>query len=122
MALFDYIRTRATADKLIQKFGMKASLRRAGVDRDCYVVIPEYLSRENPSQATNPTDRQVFIAAGLGAVPTTPPDNELDQLVTYVQPLGTPPVVDEILPFTAASVKPIRPAGIVVLYESMVRR
>lgn len=122
MAQFDYIRTRGVADKLIQKFGMKASLRRAGIDRDCVVVIPEYLSRENPSQMTNPTDRQVFIAVGLGAVLATPPDNELDQLVTYVQPLGTPPVVDEILPFTAASVKPIRPAGIVVLYQAMVRR
>lgn len=120
MGLFDYVRTRATADKLIRKFGMRAVLRRAGVDRDCYVVIADYLARENPSQATNPTDRQVYMAAGLGAVLTVPPDNELDQLVTFVQPLGT--VVDEILPFTAASVKPIKPAGITVLWQAMVRR
>lgn len=122
MGLFDYTKTRATGDRLVKKFGMKASLRRDGVDRDCYVVLTEYLSRENPAQATNPTDRQVLIAAGLGAVLATPPDNEQDQLVTYVQPPTSPPVVDEILPFTAASVKPIRPAGITVLWQAMVRR
>lgn len=120
MAQFNYVRSRATGDRLVKKFGMKAALRRGGVDRVCYVVMPDYLSRENPSQMTNPTDRQVFIAAGLGDASTTPPDNEQDQLVTFVQPLGT--VVDEVLPFTAASVKPIRPAGIVVLWEAMVRR
>lgn len=120
MALFDYIKTRATADKLITKFGMKAKLRRGGVDRDCVVVIPEYMSREKPSEMTNPTDRQVFIAAGLGAMLAMPPDNEADQLVTFVQPLGT--VVDEILPFTGASVKPIRPAGVTVLWQAQVRR
>lgn len=122
MALFDYVKSRATADKLIQKFGMKAVLRRKGVDRTCYVVIPEYLAREKPSDMANPTDRQVFIAAGLGDVPLTPPNNEVDQLVTFVQPLGTPPVVDEILPFTGGPVKPIRPAGIVVVYQGTVRR
>ncbi len=122
MGVFDYIKSRGVGDKLVKKFGMLASLRRDGVDRDCYVVVADYLSRENPSQATNPTDRQVIMAAGLGAVLVTPPDNELDQLVTYVQPRTTPPVVDEILPFTAASVKPIRPAGITVLWQAMVRR
>lgn len=120
MALFDYVKSRATADGLITKFGMKAKLRRNGVDRNCVVVIPEYMSREKPSDLANPTDRQVFIAAGLGDVPTTPPDNQQDQLVTFVQPLGT--VVDEILPFTGGPVKPIRPAGITVVYQGQVRR
>lgn len=122
MGLFDYVKTRNTGDKLIRKFGMLAALRRDGVDRDCYVVVADYQSRENPSSMTNPTDRQVFMAAGLGAVLTTPPDNEKDQLVTFVQPPTNPPVVEEILPFTAASVKPIRPAGITVLWQAMVRR
>lgn len=122
MGLFDYIKARNTGDRLVKKFGMLASLRREGVDRDCYVVVADYLSRENAAQATNPTDRQVIMAAGLGAVIAQPPDNELDQLVTYVQPPTVPPVVDEILPFTAASVKPIRPAGITVLWQAMVRR
>lgn len=121
MTAFNYVRTRATGDRLVQKFGMKAVLRRAGIDRVCYVVLPKYLTREKNDLA-NPTDRTVYIAAGLGDVPSMPPDNEADQLVTFVQPLGTPPVVDEILPFTGASVEPIRPAGIVVLWTAMVRR
>lgn len=122
MAQFDYVKTRALGDRLVRKFGMLASLRRNGIDRDCWVVMPDFLSREARAEMSNPTDRQIYIAAGLGAVPTTPPDNELDQLVTYLQPRGTPPVVDEILPFTGASVKPIKPAGIVVLWQAMVRR
>lgn len=121
MAQFDYVKTRAIGDKLVKKFGMTAALRRDGIDRVCVCVMPEYLSREQRAEMSNPTDRQVYIAAGLGAVPTTPPDNELDQLVTYLQPPSTPPVVDEILPFTGASVKPIKPAGIVVLWQAMVR-
>jgi hypothetical protein len=120
MALFDYVKSRGTADKLIAKFGMKAKLRRNGVDRDCVVAIPEYMSREKPTDMANPTDRQVFIAAGLGDVPTTPPNNELDRLVTFVQPLGT--VVDEVLEFTGGPVKPLRPAGITVVYQTTVRR
>lgn len=120
MAQFNYVKSRATGDRLIKKFGMLAALRRDGVDRVCYVAIPEIMSREARSEMANPTDRQVFIAAGLGDVPTTPPDNERDQLVTFVQPLGTD--VDEILPFTGASVKPIAPAGIVVVWQATVRR
>lgn len=116
---FDYVSTREMADSLIQRFGMKASLRRNGVDRDCYVVITEYMPREQAAQLANPTDRQVYISAGLGGVPGMPPDREKDQLVTYVQPLGT--VVNEILPFTMP-VKPISPAGIDVCYETTVRR
>ena len=116
---FDYTNMRESADNLILRFGMRASLRRGGVDRDCYVVVTEYMPKDASTALANPTDRQVLIAPGLGDVPTTPPDNELDQLVTYVQPLGT--VVDEILPFTMP-VKPVRPAGVVVLFQSTVRR
>jgi hypothetical protein len=119
MALFDYISTRGVADKLILRYGMKASLRRGGVDRACYVVVTDYMPKDASTSLASPTDRRVYIAAGLGAVPTTPPDWEVDQLVTYVQPLGT--VVNEILPFTMP-VKPISPAGVVVCYETTVRR
>jgi hypothetical protein len=112
---------RGTADGLIQKFGMKGSLVRGGVFRDCYIVITDYMTKDQASQLTNPTDRLVLISAGLGAVPATPPDFDLDQLVTYKQPASSPPVQDEVLPFTMP-VKPISPAGIVVLYQTTVRR
>lgn len=124
MAQFNYPKMRGKADNLVKKFGMRCLLRRMenapGVtDRECYAVIPEYLTKDAASQLANPTDRLVYIAAGLGGVPTAPPDWEKDQLVTFVQPLGT--VEDEVLPFTKP-VKPIRPAGIDVIYEAMVKR
>jgi hypothetical protein len=124
MPTLDYIKTRAKADFLIQKFGMNAVLRRMSdapgvTDRKCVCVMPDFLVKDAPAQLANPTDRTVYIAAGLGDVPSTPPDFEKDQLVTFVQPLGA--VEDEVLPFTKP-IKPIRPAGIVVAYEVMVKR
>jgi len=121
MSAFDYIKFRGTADKLIQKFGMKASLVRGGVYRDCWLVITEFMPKDAESALANPTDRQVFISAGLGAMPTLPPDFSLDQIVTYKQPAANPPVQDEVLPFTMP-IKPIKPAGIAVAYQTAVRR
>jgi hypothetical protein len=123
MAGFNYLHTREVADKLIKKFGMLAALRNVntGVDRDCWVVITDYMPRDEATQLANPTDRRVLISAGLGAVPEAPPDNEQDNLVTFVQPVIGTPVVNEVLPFTSP-VKPTAPAGIIVLFESTVRR
>jgi hypothetical protein len=119
--VFNYIATRGTADKLIQQFGMKASLVRGGVFRDAWICMVEYLPKDAQSQLANPTDRQVLISAGLGGVPGLAPDWTLDQLVTYVQPATVPPVQNEVLPFTMP-IKPISPAGVVVLYQTTVKR
>jgi hypothetical protein len=120
MSKFDYLGTRATADKLISKFGMKAVLRRATdnpTDRPCMVVVVDYMARDEASALANPTDRKVIMSAvGLDE---KPPDNERDELVTFVQPGGT--VEDEVLPFTCP-VNPVKPAGITVIYEFTVRR
>jgi hypothetical protein len=119
---FDYAGMAQIADELIQEFGMKATLRRNGTqDRDCYVAIIEYQPKDAATQLANPTDRVVLIDPLFGGVPAMPPDWERDQLVTYVQPPGTPPVGNEILSFTMP-VKPISPAGIVVVYQTSVRR
>jgi hypothetical protein len=119
MATFNYPALRSTADKLIQQFGMKASLvsRATGVYRDCWVVVSKFNPRDAEGRFANPVNRQVLIAAGLGGVPAAPPDAEGDTLVTYVQPPSVPPVQDEVLNFTQP-VEPIKPAGIVVLYEA----
>jgi len=122
MTQFNYLRSKATADRLIKKYGMEAALRRATdspTDRPCWVVVISYDPHDKATQLTNPTDRQVVMSpVGLE---NEPPDNEQDVLVTYVQPAANPPVVDEVLPFTCP-VKPFRPAGITVLYEFTVRR
>ena len=121
MQPFDYIGSRATADQLIQFFGMKASLVRGGVFRNCWMVMPEFTPKDADTMLANPTDRVVYISAGLLDVPATPPDFNLDQLVTYKQPATKPPVQDEVLPFTMP-IKPIKPAGIVVVYQTAVHR
>jgi hypothetical protein len=112
MASFNYPAMRGTADKLIMKFGAEAALRRNGVDRVCWVVLDDIRPREAANTLANPTDYHVIMSAGLGDVPTTPPDNEQDQLVTSD---------GQVRPFTSP-VKPISPAGVVVVYEFTVRR
>lgn len=120
MAGFDYLGSRATADKLIHKFGMRAVLRRAAdtpTDRPCWVVIIDELPRDAATELTNPTDRRIIMSAvGLDS---EPPDNERDQLVTFIQPGGVEQ--NELLPFTCP-VKKYAPAGITVAYEFTVRR
>lgn len=121
MAQFDYVGLRADADLILQELGMSAVLRRAGVDRPCVVAIINYNPRERASSLTNPVDRLVLISADTAEVQAMPPDTELDQLVTFVQPPAIPPVVHEVLPFLEP-VKLYSPAGIPVLYEGRVRQ
>jgi hypothetical protein len=121
---FDYKQAITDADNLIQFFGMDAVLRRKGSspeDRPCRVAIIEYNPREKPSDLSNPTDRKVIMSAENSEVQLMPPDNELDQLVTFVQPPTNPPVVDEILPMTCKP-KKTAPAGVTVIWEFTVRR
>lgn len=124
VAGFDYKQAITDADNLIAYFGMGAVLRRVGSipeDRPCTVAIIEYDPHEKAADLANPTDRKVVMSAKTPEVVSTPPDNELDQLVTFVQPLTNPPVVHEILPLTCKP-KPTAPAGVTVLWEFTVRR
>ena len=61
------------------------------------------------------------MSAKNSEVQLMPPDNELDQLVTFVQPPANPPVVKEVLPLTCKP-KQTAPAGVTVLWEFTVRR
>lgn len=123
-AKFDYIQAIKDADELIQYFGMNAVLRRAGsspVDRPCRVAIIDYGPREKPTELVNLIDRKVIMSAANSEVQLMPPDNEKDQLVTFVQPPTDPPVVHEVLPLTCKP-KQTAPAGVIVLWEFTVRR
>lgn len=122
-AKFDYQDAITTADGLIQFFGMDAVLRRASsspVDRPCRIAILSFNPHERASSLTNPVSRFVIMSVANEEVRLMPPNHELDQLVTFVQPPADPPVEDEILPFTCP-VKPTAPAGVPVLYEFTVR-
>jgi len=121
---FDYEQAITDADNLIQFFGMDAVLRRAGSspeDRPCRIAIIEYTPHEKPSDLANPTDRRVIMSAKNSEVQLMPPDNEQDELVTFVQPPTNPPVVNEVLPLTCKP-KQTAPAGVTVLWEFTVRQ
>jgi hypothetical protein len=121
---FDYAQAITDADDLIKFFGMDAVLRRAGSspeDRPCRVAIIDFNPHEKPSDLTNPMDRKVIMSAKNSEVQLMPPDNELDILVTFVQPPTNPPTVHEKLPLTCKP-KPLAPAGVVVDWEFTVRR
>lgn len=121
-ARFDHTAAQQDAEALILYFGMDAVLRREGVaDRPCRVAIISYDPHEKATSLTELTDRRVIMSAANVEVQAMPPDKELDQLVTFVQPPATPPVVHEILPFTCP-VKPTAPAGVIICYEFTVRR
>lgn len=120
---FDYNQAITDADDLIQYFGMDAVLRRAGSspeDRPCRVVIFDN-PRERPTDLANPTDRKVIMSAKNSEVRLMPPDNEQDQLVTFVQPPTNPLVVHEVLPLTCKP-KQTAPAGVTVIWEFTVRK
>jgi hypothetical protein len=117
MAGINYTQFQAFATKLISEFGMKAVLRRltdTPTDRPCTVVIWDYNPRDQASELANPTDRKVIIA--VAGLLNEPPDNERDQLVPLIGPDA-----NVAMPFTSP-VKIIAPAGIVVVYQSTVRR
>lgn len=123
-AKFDYQQTRQDANELIEYFGMDAVLRRAGTspsDRPCRVVIFDE-PRERAAELATPTDRKVYMSPlnEDGALDPEP-DNEQDQLVTFVQPPTNPLVEDEVMPFTSKP-KKTAPAGVTALWEFTVRK
>lgn len=118
---FDFAEMQATADDLIGEFGMPGAIRRSTTtgggpydpdggtitvtDHPCMLVVDEYGLRERESSLIEANDRKVLVAVG-GL--TVEPQEE-DQIV-----IGG--AVFEIV-----SVKPIAPAGVVVLYEIQAR-
>lgn len=119
---FDYVGMRTDADELLQEFGMNAVLRRvtgSPTDRACLIAIIDYMPRDRNALA-DPTDRRVLLSANTPDVMAMPPDSELDQLVTFVQPPTNPPVENEVMHMTCKP-KLYSPAGVPVLYEFTVR-
>jgi hypothetical protein len=125
-SVFNYPAMQQTADKLVKFFGMGAVLRSiTGVrpDRPCTIAVVEYKPRERPNELVNPTDRNVIMSPldpTTGLPLAIPPDNELDVLVTFVQPLASPPVQDEVLRLTCKP-EQTNPAGVNCVWQFTVR-
>jgi hypothetical protein len=119
MTTFNYTRSRATADRLITRFGQAGAIRRntagdgdpwepgAGTDTDHSVqlAVIDYTSRDRDGTLIQQSDRRVLISAqGLAITPTSG-----DQVVIGGQAYA---IID---------VKPLEPGGTVVMYEAQVR-
>ena len=122
MAAFDYTRARATAERLLARFGQAGSIRRTtttGGDAwnpgsgtttttgyDCTVALLDYKDMEIDGTRVVQGDRKAYIStSGLSITPSNG-----DQLR-----VGS---VDHAI----VDIKQINPAGTVVVYMAQVRR
>jgi hypothetical protein len=118
----DYFRTAATARRMMQKFGMWAVLRRSGIaDRPALCVIQEYNPIERIGKMYDPTDRLALVAASE-ILRRTPPDRNLDALVTFAQPVTQWPPAEQDILRISTPIGILGPANIVVYWELNVRK
>jgi hypothetical protein len=112
---FDWAGRRATATRMISKYGCRAILRRAGGDRDCTACMIDYMTRSHSGDLRNQPDRMVLVAAtGLDV----PPDAEKDHLVWLDPDTGLEAENLRLI----APIGKFAPAGVVVYYELQARR
>jgi hypothetical protein len=110
---YDWASSRATATRMITKYGASAILRRASGDRDCTACMVDFLPRSNPGQLRNTPDRTFLVVAdGL----TVPPDAEQDRLV-WTDETGAQEELRLVAP-----IGKIAPAGVVLYWELATRR
>jgi hypothetical protein len=116
---FDYARSKATADRLISRFGQTATLRRPTVSGTAYnpsagtptdysatVVVLDYDRREIDGTRILAADRKVLLAAGTLAI----------------EPVTSDKAVIGGIEHSIIDVAPLNPGGTVLLYQLQVRR
>lgn len=130
MATFDYARTRATAERLIARFGQTGALRRTTDDADpfnptqtttdhpCTFAVLDYAKKDIDGTLIRETDQMVYLStAGLAIAPET-----TDRLVAGGAWSGSPATYVGGSPMTVVNVKPLSPAGMVLMWELQVRK
>lgn len=117
----DFIRSRASADRMIRKWGMQAVLRRHGIpDRWIWTVNSQFTPAERLTLHVTPVDKKYIVSAIDLDIP---PSMELgDALVTYLQPIVNiiAPVQDQLLRFVTPPYR-LSPAEVDVLWILHVR-
>lgn len=129
MTAFNYARTRATAERLIARFGQTGALRRTTSDNDpfnptqtttdhpCTFAILDYAKKDVDGTLIKQTDQVAYLStAGLAISPET-----TDRLVVGGTWSGSPLKLNGS-PMTVVNVKPLSPAGTVVFWELQVRK
>jgi len=118
MTAFDYSRPRATAERLIKRYGQREQLRRSTrsgpefnpivstADYACRIVVLSYEDKQIDGTRIKASDKLVYLSTEDMTIEPA----EFDALV-----IGG--VVHEIV-----NVKPLSPAGVVVFWEIQARR
>jgi hypothetical protein len=119
---WNYFRTRNEVSGILRRMGAPAVLRRGigagAADRWCTAFLYRWRPTIQMGGLVDPMERLVLISAeGL----TIPPDNNLDALVTFLQPIVDAPVQDENLRIVAPPAR-IEPAGVLLAWKLRVRR
>jgi hypothetical protein len=117
----DYTKTRATADRMIRKWGSTAVLRRQdAADRQCTAFITNFDPMERMGKLTNPLDRKALVSALApdGTLLNPAPDEQKDRLIALDPSTGAE--TDNLHIFEPPD--RVDPAGVVVLYQLAVRR
>lgn len=132
MTAFDYTRTRATAERLIARFGQTGALRRmvddgdvfnptqtqTPVDYACTFAVLDYAKKDIDGTLIRQTDQMAYLStAGLAISPET-----TDRLMVGGAWSGSPATYVGGSPMTVVNVKPLSPAGTVVFWELQVRK
>lgn len=120
MTAYDYSRAIATADRLIARYGQTGALVRQALsggtsfnpgtitetEHACTFAVLDYSAREIDGTRIQATDKKVYLAkASLSIEPTT---------ADFLEIGGKPHKI--------IAVKPLSPAGTVVMWELQVRR
>jgi hypothetical protein len=95
-----FARQRRATTGLVARYGVAAILRRKDGDRPCLIFMSNFGSTE---------------------MMATPPDDDLDRLITFKQPPTNPPTEEAILRITEPPI-PIAPNGEITFWRLMVRR
>lgn len=118
MSAFDYSRSRATADRLIARFGQAGTLKRptktgsghnqtegVPVEEAATFVVLDYATAQIDGTRILATDKMVYLKAG-----------------TMLPQPGDQLLEASGAPFKVVGVRPFSPAGTVVYHELRVRR
>lgn len=129
MAGFNYTKSRATAARLMKKFGQTGAIRRTTMtggdpwnptpetnDYPCKLVVTEYSLKERESSLVEQNDRKALISTEGVSIPALP-DNPAS--------VDAPTVADRLViggnVLSIIHVEPLNPGGTVVMWTAQAR-